>query len=69
MSKARELIGWSFDRVFIGRYRVGHTKAWIIPGTEGLMPYKQEDSWYDLPLSCACESSVVDMHGIVRLIV
>ena len=28
-----------FDRLFIDEYRVGHTKAWIIPGTEDLMPY------------------------------
>ena len=28
-----------FDRIFIDWYWVGHTKAWIIPGTEDLMPY------------------------------
>ena len=28
-----------FDRVFIDWYWVGHTKAWIIPGTEDLRPY------------------------------
>ena len=28
-----------FDRLFIDLYWVGHTKAWIIPGTEDLMPY------------------------------
>ncbi len=28
-----------FDRFFIDWYWVGHTKAWIIPGTEDLMPY------------------------------
>lgn len=28
-----------FDRVFIDWYWVGHTKAWIIPGTEDLQPY------------------------------
>lgn len=28
-----------FDRVFIDWYWVGHTKAWLIPGTEDLMPY------------------------------
>ena len=27
------------DRIFIGWYRVGKTKVWIIPGTEDLMPY------------------------------
>ena len=33
------LIGGIFDRIFIDWYWVGHTKAWIIPGTEDLMPY------------------------------
>lgn len=28
-----------FDRFFIDWYWVGHTKAWIIPGTEDLRPY------------------------------
>ena len=28
-----------FDRVFIDWYWVGHTKAWLIPGTEDLQPY------------------------------
>ncbi len=28
-----------FDRLFIDRYWVGRTKAWLIPGTEDLMPY------------------------------
>lgn len=28
-----------FDRLFIDWYWVGHTKTWIIPGTEDLMPY------------------------------
>ena len=33
------LISGLFDRVFIDWYWVGKTKAWIIPGTEDLMPY------------------------------
>lgn len=33
------LIMGVFDRVFIDWYWVGRTKAWIIPGTEDLMPY------------------------------
>ena len=36
------LIQWIaglFDRFFIDWYWVGRTKAWIIPGTEDLMPY------------------------------
>ena len=28
-----------FDRIVIDIIWVGHTKAWIIPGTEDLMPY------------------------------
>ena len=28
-----------FDRIFIDWYWVGHTKAWIIEGTQDLMPY------------------------------
>ena len=28
-----------FDRLFIDWFWVGHTKAWVIPGTEELMPY------------------------------
>ncbi len=28
-----------FDRLFIDWYWVGHTKSWLIPGTEDLMPY------------------------------
>lgn len=28
-----------FDRLFIDWYWVGRTKAWVIPGTEDLMPY------------------------------
>ena len=34
--------GWImglFDRLFIDWFWVEHTKAWIIPGTEDLMPY------------------------------
>jgi len=34
-----------FDRIFIDWYWVGHTKAWIIPGTEDLMPYINKKTW------------------------
>ena len=34
-----------FDKVFIDWYWVGHTKAWIIPGTEDLMPYINTRVW------------------------
>lgn len=33
------MIDGLFDRIFIDWFWVGKTKAWIIPGTEGLMPY------------------------------
>lgn len=32
------LIVGVFDRLYIDWYWVGRTKAWIIPGTEDLMP-------------------------------
>ena len=35
----------AFDRLFIDWYWVGHTKAWIIPGTEDLMPYIPKEAW------------------------
>ena len=31
------------DRFGIDGYWVGHTKAWVIPGTEDLMPYIKKD--------------------------
>lgn len=34
-----------FDRVFIDWYWVGHTRAWIIPGTEDLLPYIHRETW------------------------
>ena len=33
------MISGLFDRIFIDWWWVGHTSAWIIPGTEDLMPY------------------------------
>ena len=33
------MISGLFDRIFIDWWWVGHTKAWIIPGTKDLMPY------------------------------
>lgn len=33
------MIGNVFDRLFIDKYWVRHTKAWFIPGTEDLMLY------------------------------
>ncbi len=34
-----------FDKVFIDWYWVGHTKAWVIPGTEDLKPYINKKVW------------------------
>ncbi len=42
---AMYLVCGVFDRVFIDWYWVGHKKAWIIPGTEDLMPYIHKESW------------------------
>lgn len=39
------MICGAFDRVFIDWYWVGHTKAWLIPGTEDLMPYIPKSAW------------------------
>ena len=35
----------AFDRGFIDWYWVGHTRAWIIPGTEDLLPYIHREVW------------------------
>ena len=34
-----------FDRIFIDWYWVGCTKAWVIEGTEDLMPYIKPATW------------------------
>ena len=36
---AINLIFGLFDRIFIDWWWVGHTRTWVIPGTEDLMPY------------------------------
>lgn len=59
-----------FDRVFIDWYWVGHTKAWLIPGTEDLMPYIHKKTWLQktigtvigYPLFAALISWVFRMH-------
>ena len=58
-----------FDRVFIDWYWVGHTKAWLIPGTEDLMPYIHKKSWITkiagtvigYPLSAALIAGIVTL--------
>ena len=39
------MICGAFDRIFIDWYWVGHTKAWLISGTEDLMPYIHKETW------------------------
>ena len=41
-----------FDRIFIDWYWVGHTKAWLIPGTEDLMPYIPKKTVVYKTLNC-----------------
>lgn len=56
-----------FDRLFIDEWWVNHTKAWIIPGTEDLMPYipnktrikKWTGSIIGFPIFAAMISAVV----------
>ena len=56
-----------FDKVFIDWYWVGHTKAWVIPGTEDLMPYVSPKAWgkkilgiiIDYPLAAALLSWIM----------
>ena len=58
-----------FDRFFIDGYWVGHTKAWIIPGTEDLMPYIDKNAktrkWISTlvayPLICALISALINL--------
>ena len=59
-----------FDRVFIDWYWVGHTKAWIIPGTEDLMPYVPRKTiirkWVGTLVSFPLLAAL--MAGVMRLI-
>lgn len=48
-----------FDRVFIDRYWVGHTKSWLIPGTEDLMPYVPAKTWVKKILGTIIEYPLV----------
>ncbi len=62
-----------FDRFFIDWYWVGHTKAWVIPGTEDLQPYIPKKMLYvkwagtlvGFPLIAAMLAGVVEL--IARL--
>ncbi len=53
------LIMGLFDRLFIDWYWVEHTRAWIIPGTEDLMPY--------IPLKTKIEKWAVTLVGFPLL--
>ena len=58
-----------FDRLFIDEWWVGFTKAWIIPGTEDLMPYikakarirKWLESCIGFPLLAAIISGIMQL--------
>ena len=63
------LIMGIFDRLFMDMYWVGHTKTWIIPGTEDLKPYIPKKSavkkWIGtllgFPLLAAIISGIIQM--------
>ena len=60
-----------FDRIFIDWYWVGHTKAWLIEGTEDLMPYipakTRIGKWFStivgMPVIAAVISGVMGFLG------
>ena len=58
------------DRFGIDDYWVGHTKAWVIPGTEDLRPYiKQKDKlvkWFIGTVGFAALSAI--LAGMMTLI-
>ena len=65
------MIGNLFDRLFIDEWWVGHTKAWIIPGTEDLKPYipvktriiKWVSSCIGFPILAAIMSGIMLLIG------
>ncbi len=60
-----------FDRIFVDWYWVGHTKAWLIPETEDLMPYipkkmmivKWTFTIIGMPMIAAMLAGVVELIG------
>ena len=60
-----------FDRLFIDEWWVGHTKAWLIPGTEDLRPYiptktktiKWVGTFIGYPILSAIASGIMQLIG------
>ena len=60
-----------FDRLFIDEWWVGHTKAWLIPGTEDLRPYiptktktiKWVGTFIGYPILSAIASGIMHLIG------
>ena len=65
------LIAGLFDRLFIDEWWVGRTKAWIIPGTEDLMPYipvqTRNEKWKYTLICCPVIAAV--LSGVMALII
>ncbi|MBQ4225482.1 MAG: hypothetical protein II664_04105 [Oscillospiraceae bacterium] len=59
------------DRFFIDEYWVGHTKAWLIPGTEDMRPYIDDHDkmlkWLMGTVGMACISLMIS--GIMSFII
>lgn len=57
------------DRFLIDGYWVGHTKAWVIPGTEDLMPYitkaDKRKKWFAGTVGMAVISAVIAGIGML----
>lgn len=58
------------DRLLIDGYWVGHTNAWIIPGTEDLRPYitAQDKKWKWLMGTVGMAVIAAALSGIMALI-
>lgn len=59
-----------FDRIFIDEWWVGHSKAWLIPGTEDLRPYiptkTKITKWLGTCIGYPILAAI--MSGIIKLI-
>ena len=58
------------DRLLIDEYWVGHTEAWVIPGTEDLRPYitakDKKQKWLMGTVGMAVIAA--DLFGVIALI-